>query len=111
MMSRETQKPCRVKSSKYCLLHKYKTKLRIHEIFAHKRLDLALFIVIYITDDISPLCPAKYPELQRYENIPNHGSVCRSNDEKNWVCPKGCYKLLNAPFCKMKRTNIVCKVL
>ena len=41
MMSRETQKPCRVKSSKYYLLHKYKTKLRIHESFTHKRLALA----------------------------------------------------------------------
>ena len=36
--------------------------------------------------------------LERHTGQPRHGDVCRLAS-KNFLCPRGCLKLLGAPFC------------
>ena len=53
------------------------------------------------------VCPKKFPRLMLHTGQKQHGDVCRKSKNKNYSCPKGCFKTPNGkrPFCQMDKSN------
>ena len=52
-------------------------------------------------------CPKKFPRLMLHTGEKLHGDVCRKSKNKNYRCPKGCFKTPKgkSPFCQMDKSN------
>ena len=53
------------------------------------------------------ICPKGFSRFEEHPGKKNHGDVCRSPDNNNYHCPKGCAKTPKdkKPFCQMSTDN------
>ena len=58
---------------------------------------------LYIS--VAKRCPGKPFHLERHTNNPSHGDVCRHGQNRNYVCPNGCFKSTRFPFCRTSKQN------
>ena len=64
---------------------------------------------VYIS--VAKRCPGKPFHLERHTNNPSHGDVCRHGENRNYVCPNGCFKSTRFPFCHVpKQKKNPCRV-